>query len=108
MRNLWDFHSLSSEFTAADAGFWGRLDERAAMHGLGKTVHRAARLARDLYGTKLPSGWNRIKPDDERYKRRLLARDDWGRATDPLDWLGHYAPRSGVPQSNEPVRRGES
>lgn len=84
LRNLWDFHALTSEFVAADRGFWGKLDERAAMHGLARVVHRAARLARDLFGTKLPSGWNSDRPGDERYRRRLLARDDWGRATDPL------------------------
>ncbi|MBL8648958.1 MAG: nucleotidyltransferase family protein [Sphingopyxis sp.] len=84
LRNLWDFHALTSAFAVADRGFWGKLDERAEMHGLEKTVHRAARLARDLYGTKLPSGWNRIRSGDGRYQRRLLARDDWGRATDPL------------------------
>jgi len=84
LRNLWDFHRLTAEFAAADRGFWGKLDARAEVHGLENPVHRAARLARDLYGAQLPSGWNRIKPGDERYQRRLLARDDWGRATDPL------------------------
>ena len=84
LRNLWDFHALTAEFVGADQGFWDRLDERAEMHGLRQTVHRAARLARDIYGARLPSGWNRIKPGDERYRRRLMARDDWGGATDPL------------------------
>ena len=84
LRNLWDFHALTNEFAAADRGFWGKLDERAAMQGLERAVHRAARLARDLFGTKLPSGWNSRRPSDERYQRRLLARDDWGRTTDPL------------------------
>ncbi|WP_260583018.1 nucleotidyltransferase family protein [Sphingopyxis sp. PET50] len=84
LRNLWDFHALTGEFAALDRGFWGKLDERAEMHGLERAVHRAARLARDLYGTRLPSGWNSHPPGDGRYQRRLLARDDWGRATDPL------------------------
>jgi hypothetical protein len=84
LRNLWDFHALTGEFAAADPGFWGKLDERAEMHGLERAVHRAARLARNLYGTRLPSGWNIHHPGDERYQRRLLARDDWGRPTDPL------------------------
>jgi hypothetical protein len=90
LRNLWDFHRLVTDFAAADRGFWGKLDERAEMHGLEVAVHRAARLARDLYGTKLPSGWNRHRPRDERYRRRLLARDGWGRATDPLLQLTFY------------------
>lgn len=82
LRNLWDFHCLTRDFVAADSGFWGRLDARADLHGLRAEVHRAARLARDLYGTSLPSGWDRQDPSDIWYRRRLLARDDWGRATD--------------------------
>jgi len=84
LRNLWDFHRLVTDFAAADRGFWGKLDERAEMHGLEVAVHRAARLARDLFRTRIPSGWNSYHPRDERYRSRLLARDGWGRATDPL------------------------
>ena len=81
LRNLWDFHCLTRDFAAADPGFWGRLDGRADLHGLRGPVHRAARLARDLYGAALPSGWDRVDPTDIWFRRRLLARDDWGRAT---------------------------
>lgn len=81
LRNLWDFHCLTRDFAAADPGFWGQLDERADMHGLRVAVHRAARLARDLYGSDLPSGWDRNDTSDIWYRRRLLARDDWGRST---------------------------
>ncbi|MBB5706175.1 nucleotidyltransferase family protein [Sphingopyxis panaciterrulae] len=84
LRNLWDFHCLAGDFVAADAGFWGRLDARAAKHGLRVEVRRAARLARDLYGTTLPSGWDRHDPGDRWYRRRLLARDNWGGASDFL------------------------
>src|SRR3546814_21067091 len=31
LRNLWDFQCLAGDFVAADAGFWGRLDARAAV-----------------------------------------------------------------------------
>jgi hypothetical protein len=81
LRNLWDFHCLTRDFAATDAGFWGRLDVRADMHGLRVPVHRAARLARDVYGAKLPSAWDRQDAGDIWYRRRLLARDDWGRQT---------------------------
>ena len=81
LRNLWDFHCLTRDFAAADAGFWGELDARAALHGLRAPVHRAARLARDLYGATLPPGWDRREPGDGWFVRRLLARDDWGRPT---------------------------
>lgn len=81
LRNLWDFHCLTRDFAAADPGFWGWLDGRADLHGLEGAVHRAARLARDLYGAVLPSGWGRHDPSDIWFRRRLLARDDWGRAT---------------------------
>lgn len=56
LRNLWDFHCLTRDFAAADPGFWDGLGRRAAMHGLEAAVHRAARLARDLYGSDLPPG----------------------------------------------------
>ena len=44
-------------------------------------VHRAARLARDLYGAALPPEWDRRDPSDGWFRRRLLARDAWGRPT---------------------------
>ncbi|WP_188237045.1 nucleotidyltransferase family protein [Sphingopyxis sp. LK2115] len=84
LRNLWDFHCLTRDFAAADTGFWDRLDARADLHGLRAALRRAARLARDLYGSVLPSGWNGQDSGDRWYRRRLLARDDWGRVTHPL------------------------
>ena len=81
LRNLWDFHCLTRDFAAAGPGFWSQLDKRAAMHGLGAAVHRAARLARDIYGAQLPAGWDRHDPTDIWFRRRLLARDDWARTT---------------------------
>ncbi len=84
LRNLWDFHAMTRDFAATDAGFWGRLDGRAALHGLQAAVHRAARLSRDLYGSQLPEAWDRSDPVDAWFRRRLMARDDWGRVTQPL------------------------
>lgn len=90
LRNLWDFHCLTRDFSAADPGFWSALDRRVAMHGLGAAVHRAARLARDIYGARLPARWDRHDPTDIWFRRRLLARDDWGRATHFLLQQGFY------------------
>lgn len=90
LRNLWDFHCLTRDFVAADAGFWGQLEGRAEMHGLRGPVHRAARLARDLYGSALPAGWDGHDPTDIWFRRRLLARDDWGRSTNFLLQQGFY------------------
>ena len=84
LRNLWDFHTMTRDFAAADPGFWGRLDARAALHGLREAAHRAARLARDVYGAVLPEGWDRQDPSDIWFVRRLFARDDWGRVTHPV------------------------
>ncbi len=84
LRNLWDFHCLTRDFAAADAGFWGKLDARAGLHGLRAPVRRAARLARDLYGLQLPSGWDSHDPADAWFRRRLLARDEWGHSTNFL------------------------
>ena len=81
LRNLWDFHCLTRDFAAADAGFWERLDERAVRHGLKGPVRCAARLARDIFGAALPDGWDGHRPSDVWFHRRLLARDDWGRPT---------------------------
>ena len=84
LRNLWDFHTMTRDFAAAEAGFWGKLEARAALHGLRAAVHRAARLSRDLYGLSLPGGWDRQDPTDVWFRRRLFARDDWGGVTSPL------------------------
>ena len=57
-------------------------------HGLADVVKRALRLSHRLYGTPLKSytwplklDYRRV-PSDDFYVRRLLARDDWGRASD--------------------------
>ncbi len=76
LRNLWDIHCLIGEF-----GTTG-LADRAAHHGLTAAVARAVRLAESLFG---------IGPTTDRlYRRRLLARDGWGRAIRPATRLGFY------------------
>ena len=84
LRNLWDFHLMTRDFSAADPGFWGRLDARARLHGLQDAVQRAARLSRDLYGAVLAEEWNGQDATDRWFRKRLLARDDWGQVTRPL------------------------
>lgn len=84
MRNLWDVHCLIEEF-----GVNG-LEKRAAHHGLGSAVARAARHAHDLYGTAIPESWRIWDSGDPLYRRRILARDAWGRPTRKLTRLGFY------------------
>jgi hypothetical protein len=84
MRNLWDIHCLLGEF-----GFEG-LAERAAHHGLGGAIRRAARQAARLYGTELPRDWQGWDALDPLFHRRLTARDQWGRSTRKATQLGFY------------------
>ncbi|WP_213982359.1 nucleotidyltransferase family protein [Sphingomonas sp. dw_22] len=84
MRNLWDIHCLFSEF-----GTEG-LEARAAHHGLGAAVARAARQANHLYGTPIPEIWRVWDSLDPLFVRRLTARDGWGRPTRKLTQLGFY------------------
>lgn len=88
LRNLWDIDRLLREFAERDSDFWPALRERAKRHGLLSTVERAVRLAHHLYET--PVEWGRLNAADALYRRRLLARDGWGRTTRPLTRLGFY------------------
>jgi hypothetical protein len=73
LRNLWDIHCLLDAFGTAG------LEARARHHGLLAPVQRAARQAHHLYGTDIPAGWRVWDRLDPLYRRRLLARDGWGR-----------------------------
>jgi Uncharacterised nucleotidyltransferase len=79
LRNLWDIHCLLTEF--ADDAFWLSLRSRAEHHQLWPAVHRAARLAQRLYGTRLPRDWQSWHRQDKWYIERLTARDNWGRGS---------------------------
>jgi hypothetical protein len=81
LRNLWDIDRLLRHFAAGDADFWQALLARAVRHGLLRAVHRAARLANDLYGTPIPESWRVWDSADPLFRARLLARDGWGRPT---------------------------
>jgi len=110
LRNLWDIDRLLREFGERDPDFWPALKERATRHNLLPAVTRAVRLAGHLYRT--PFNWcqapiskaliskealpaeigvrHRLNSADALYRRRLLARDGWGRKTRPLTRLGFY------------------
>ena len=79
MRNLWDFHSLCSEFAAADPDFWSALRFRAGVHDLCDPVARAARLAHALYGTDVPVEQRTLTMADRWFLTCLTARDGEGR-----------------------------
>ncbi|HEY0316629.1 MAG TPA: nucleotidyltransferase family protein [Sphingomonas sp.] len=88
LRNLWDIDRLLREFDGE--GFWTRLRQRAVRHELLPAVERAARQAHELYGTPIPESWRVWDSGDPLYKRRLLARDGWGRQGYPFTRLGFY------------------
>ncbi|MBA2936122.1 nucleotidyltransferase family protein [Sphingomonas sp. CGMCC 1.13654] len=85
LRNLWDIDRLIREFDGES--FWVRLQERAERHDLRPAVERAARQANDLYGTPIPKRWRVWDSGDPLIKRRLLARDGWGRQGYPFTRL---------------------
>ena len=80
--------SLLREFD--DPDWWPRLHARARLHGAIGPVRRAARQAHALYDTPVPDGWLAQDWFDRLIRRRLLARDGWGRATRPAIRLGFY------------------
>ena len=88
LRNLWDMHCLLTEFGAHS--FWRDLRERAGHHQLWSAVHRAARLAHELYGTEIPDSWRAGGHSDFLFIRRLIARDGWGRQTRKITRLIFY------------------
>jgi hypothetical protein len=88
LRNLWDIDRLLREFASDD--FWRQLDERARRHDLAGAVRRALRQAADLYGAPIPDGWRARFTVDPLYRRRLLARDGWGRQGHSFTRLGFY------------------
>jgi hypothetical protein len=88
LRNLWDIDRLLREFDGE--GFWPTLHERAVRHGLLCEVERAVRQANALYGTPILESWRVWDSGDPLYKRRLLARDGWGRQGYPLTRFGFY------------------
>jgi hypothetical protein len=90
LRNLWDIDRLVRQFAQED-GFWPALEDRGRHHGLLPAVARALRLAPTLYATPVEVGLaGPQQATDGLFRRRLLARDGWGRARDPALRLGFY------------------
>jgi hypothetical protein len=85
LRNLWDIRCLLEEFGTDE------LDTRAERHGLRSAVMRAVGQAHALFDTPIPEGWQVHGSGDAVFRRRLLARDGWGRAVRPVTRLGFYA-----------------
>ena len=90
LRNLWDIDRLLREFADDDEDFWLKLHARAAEHGAGRHVARAARLTARIFSTPIPLVWQRRSVGDRLYERRLLARDGWGRERQRLTRLAFY------------------
>ena len=90
LRNLWDIDRLVREFSEEDAGFGEALVVRAREHGLSGAVACALRLAHALYRTPDVAGLGPLTPTDRLFRRRLLARDGWGRQTRPVTQLAFY------------------
>lgn len=89
LRNLWDIDRLVREFRARDAGYEARLADRAALHQAGRAVARSLRLARRLFDTPV-SDRRAERIFDAAARRRLLARDGWGRGTRPATRAAFY------------------
>ncbi len=85
LRNLWDLHCLMR-----DAADWPAILARAQHHGLSAEVARGARLASAIFGLAIPKQLDRWDRQDKWYQMRMLARDDWGRETQPLIRLIFY------------------
>lgn len=90
LRNLWDIDRLLREYADGDADFWLRLRARAGEHGAARPVMRAVRLARAIFATPVPGEWARPRAGDALFRRRLLARDGWGRETRGATRLAFY------------------
>ncbi|WP_409529565.1 nucleotidyltransferase family protein [Sphingomonas sp.] len=84
LRNLWDIHALIVE-----RGAEGLVD-RARHHGLTTAVGRAMRLSHAIFATPVPSCWRQLSLIDRLFRRRMMARDGWGRGRRPITRLAFY------------------
>jgi hypothetical protein len=96
LRNLWDIDQLCREFGERDPDFLLTVMEAAHHHGLWDAVGRALRLAHQTFDTPVRPYTSPIRIGfDERigdrwFRRRLLARDGWGRPTRPVTRFAFY------------------
>ena len=102
LRNLWDIHCLLCEGAEDDPDFALDVAEEAARHGLSAAVARALRLTHRIFETPVQTCDRPLRvsvastPLDPLYRRRLLARDDWGRPTRPVTRLAFYVRSHGL------------
>ncbi len=85
LRNLWDMDRLIRDHGGTE-GYWKRLHERSARHGMTRHLSRALRLCHHLFETPVDPylAWEGRK-GDVFYLGRLLARNGWGQeARKPL------------------------
>jgi len=96
LRNLWDIDRLMREYSNQDSEFHLTVAEQSHRHGIFPEVNRAIRLANKLYGTPLSEYTSPMqvsynaKPTDRLFKRRLLARDGYGRETHRITRQAFY------------------
>jgi len=96
LRNLWDIDRLCREFGDQDPDFCLTVMEAGHHHGLRNEVARALRLASQMFDTPvkgyaLPIRFHlEPQPRDRLFRRRITARDNWGRPTRPLTRLAFY------------------
>jgi hypothetical protein len=95
LRNLWDIDRLCREF-GERPDFYLDLGTRAFDQDLVDAVSRALRLTRRIFDTPVVGHTGALGLDmgdrtaDALFCRRLLARDDWGRAIRPATRFGFY------------------
>ena len=96
LRNLWDIDRLIREFSEDDPDFCLSVFENAHDHQLWHQTIRALRLAGQVFGTPVKGYTSPIRvslaehASDRLFRRRLLARNGWGRATRPATRLAFY------------------
>ncbi len=96
LRNLWDIDRLCREFGDQEPDFYLTVMEAAHAHGLWRETARALRLAGQLFRTPVRGHESPIRfrfdeqPGDRWFRRRITARDGWGRPTRPLTRLAFY------------------
>ncbi len=96
LRNLWDIDQLCREFAEQDPDFYLSVMEAGHHHGLSEEVSIALRLAGQIFDTPLRAYHSPIRFEfeerigDRWFRRRLLARDGWGRPTRPFTRFAFY------------------
>ena len=96
LRNLWDIDRLCRQFSDEDPDFYLTVMEAGHRHGLWNEVGRALRLANQIFGTPVKAYHSPItvkwdeRPKDRWFRRRITARDGWGRPTRPITGLAFY------------------